>query len=111
MNPEEFKLTKDHLLLLKNFYVEWCDDEYGAPAINPKRPYGNSSVFEDIAEILEWKCAEYGSEEREEQENKARILHQELEIAMQIVLRFAGSAVKPGIYKRKNTYSNEWEKG
>ena len=35
--------------------VQWRDCEYGAPEINPKRPYGNSSVELDICEILGWK--------------------------------------------------------
>jgi len=38
--------------LLKNFQVRWNDCEFGAPEINPKRPYGNSDVEQDMLEIL-----------------------------------------------------------
>lgn len=60
---------------------EWCSCEYGAPAVDPKRPYGNSSVEVDILEILEIKpegddgnseC--YSSEQRE----FARQLHSDM---------------------------------
>lgn len=39
--------------LLKRAYVGWEDSETGAPCINPKRPYGNSDVAEDVREILD----------------------------------------------------------
>lgn len=39
--------------LLTRSYWEWEYCETGAPAINPKRPYGNSDVPEDIREILD----------------------------------------------------------
>ena len=47
-------MTEDHLKLLRRVYVAWDFGEgYGAPGINPKKPYGNSSVERDIAEILD----------------------------------------------------------
>ena len=49
----KFKITDDHIKLLRRAYFQWQDDEYGAPEIDPKRPYGNSYVIGDIAEILE----------------------------------------------------------
>ena len=48
----EFTVTEDHLKLLRRAYVGWDDCEFGAPAIDSKRPYGNSDVIGDIAEIL-----------------------------------------------------------
>lgn len=47
-----FELKEEHTKLLQHAIIEWDDCETGAPAINPKRPYGNSSVAEDVAEIL-----------------------------------------------------------
>ena len=35
--------------------TRWDDCEFGAPAIDCKRPYGNSDVYNDIAKILEIK--------------------------------------------------------
>ena len=51
----EFTVTEDHLKLLRAAcYVYWNPGEgYGAPAINPKKPYGNSDVPRDVAKILE----------------------------------------------------------
>lgn len=46
------KITKNHIKLLQNAEWRMLDIEYEAPGIDPKRPYGNSSVEEDIREIL-----------------------------------------------------------
>lgn len=51
-DKKRFVLTEDHLKLLRAMFVSWDDCEFGAPAVDPKRPYGNSSVYEDMAEIL-----------------------------------------------------------
>ena len=47
---KNFTVTETHLLLLQRMQVGWCGDEFGAPEINPKRPYGNSSVLTDMVE-------------------------------------------------------------
>ena len=47
-----FILTYQHLNLMGNMHVGWQSCETGAPEIDPKRPYGNSDVAEDIANIL-----------------------------------------------------------
>lgn len=51
----EFTVTEDHLKLLRHAWVDcWNEGEgYGAPGINPKKPYGNSYVERDIAEIVD----------------------------------------------------------
>jgi Resolvase, N terminal domain len=51
-NPRHFAITDEHLRLLRRACVMWFDAEFGAPAIDPKRPYGNSIVYADMAEIL-----------------------------------------------------------
>lgn len=48
----EFTVKSEHIKLLRRAYVGWEDCEFGAPAIDCKRPYGNSSVYEDMREIL-----------------------------------------------------------
>jgi hypothetical protein len=50
-----FTVTDEHLKLLRRTNVGWEDGEFGAPSIDCKRPYGNSSVYNDIAEILDIK--------------------------------------------------------
>jgi len=47
-----FTVTDEHVRLLRRAHVGWDSAEFGAPGISPKRPYGNSNVFRDIAEIL-----------------------------------------------------------
>ena len=102
-----FIITENHLKLLKNMYVDWNDCEFGAPRINPKRPYGNSNVVDDIAEILNIKktkenVRDYDKEEaseysdkneyieelewNEEIYNKFNKLHKEMQIVLQICL-------------------------
>lgn len=49
---EEFEITEDHLKLMDEFVVGWNPAETGAPEIDPKRPYGNTSVENDMVKIL-----------------------------------------------------------
>ena len=52
MGKQQFTVTQDHINLLRRAWVDWDDGEFGAPAIDCKRPYGNSDVYTDILEIL-----------------------------------------------------------
>ena len=45
----QFALTEQHIALLRRMNVTWSE---GAPCIDPKRPYGNSTVLDDLAELL-----------------------------------------------------------
>ena len=91
-----FELKEEHLTLLSKTYVTWDNCEFGAPSINPKRPYGNSDVMDDMKDIL----GDYYSE------RELRSFHKELEIALQIVLR--NKTFEPGIFKHTCYY--EWER-
>lgn len=46
------KPTRDHLTLLKSSCWDWNECEFGAASMDPKRPYGNSDVLDDLAELL-----------------------------------------------------------
>ena len=48
----KFYLSPEHLKLLKHCCIDWDDCEFGAPAIDCKRPYGNSGVYPDMLGIL-----------------------------------------------------------
>ena len=52
LDKETFEIKPEHLKLLQKFMVGWSDCEFGAPEIDPKRPYGNSDVEQDMLEIL-----------------------------------------------------------
>ena len=104
----EFTLTEEHLKLLENACVGWQDCETGAPEIDPKRPYGNSSVWLDVAEILGKPLPEDGDEsasgqhlERSTREECER-LHRETETALEIVL--TTRSFLPGRYVLANEY-------
>jgi len=103
----KFTVTEDHLRLMSHFYVGWCDDEYGAPEIDPKRPYGNSDVVNDIAEILGWETPDWGDPEYGELRARARQIHEETKIALQIALRVG--YFKAGFYAKAYAYSEDWK--
>lgn len=56
---KKFELTENHVKLLQRMYIDWDDSEFGAPEVDPKRPYGNSDVHKDMLNILGWtpECA------------------------------------------------------
>jgi hypothetical protein len=107
MNPETFEVTEDHLKLLRAAYVRWDDCEFGAPAIDCKRPYGNSQVLDDIAEIIEPEEYERRgtlSEEAiddymAEHEETFHRLHRETLTVLQIAL--SSGEFKAGTYVRE----------
>lgn len=103
-----FTITEDHLKLARKMYVGWQDCEFGAPEINPKRPYGNSSVYRDIGEILGIAPADIAEEDySEEQKRFMRVLHEQMEYVLQIAL--STGRFEAGNYEGAE-YSNRWRK-
>lgn len=89
---KEFTVTIRHLELLRRMWVGWNHVEFGAPEIDPKRPYGNSDVLCDIAEIIfEPEIMSWDDETREQwignHEAELTLLHAETALALQICLR------------------------
>lgn len=103
-----FTVTEEHIKLLRNAYVGWDDCEYGAPQINPKRPYGNSDVEEDVAELLGIKAEghEWGEKLSTKQSRYCRAIHEETRKALQIFL--STGEMKAGKYMLEG-YSNKWK--
>jgi hypothetical protein len=114
LSVTEFTVTEDHLRLLRRAWVDWDDGEgYGAPGINPKRPYGSSYVEGDIAEILDapdedwiWEDGQKASVTPEAEERLTR-LHVETMAALQIVL--ATGEFRPGRYRRTG-WPIDWQR-
>jgi hypothetical protein len=116
-----FTVTDQHLALLRKANVRWEDVEFGAPAIDGKRPYGNGSVTRDIAEILNepgWQAAVAEDDRHDDdraveswlEENNDRLvrLHAETGIALQIAL--ATGAFATGNYRLAKSYDGTtWE--
>jgi hypothetical protein len=116
-----FEIRPEHIKLLKNMYVGWCNCEFGAPEIDPKRPYGNSDVIGDIIDILgvkdgnniritlsgkEHYVYNYG-DISSEIKNMLTQLHHETQTVLQIILNT--ETFRTGKYKLKDKYSINWE--
>ena len=103
---EPFLLTAQHLKLLRNAHVDWDATEYGAPAIDPKRPYGNGDVEADVCRLLGWnKEGDDGSQLcwSSRQRQTAMSIHRGTETALQIILAL-GVWPLPGMYRRIDRY-------
>ena len=103
----EFTVTDEHLKLLRRAYVDWDDCEFGAPAIDCKRPYGNSDVIGDIGEILGYPEEHYQDEDGDRHETiEANFtqLHAETAIVLQIAL--ATGEFRPGRYVCDKYHAN-----
>lgn len=100
-----FNLTHEHLTLLRNANVVWVQSMRGAPAVDPKRPYGNSDMAKDVARLLEWTWD--GEDMSDAMVERAERLHSETALAMQICLSLG--TFKAGRYERAAGYGErEW---
>lgn len=106
----DFTVTGQHLALLRRASIAWCALEpYGSPAVDPNRPYGNSSVFGDIAEITDpdgfaaaWPDeAAYAAYMTAGEERFLR-LHVETMVALRIAL--SAGEFKAGRYTRPQRF-------
>lgn len=91
MKPATFTITADHLTLLRASEWRESDCEFGAPEMDGKRPYGNSSVESDLAEAEQERALEAETD-------RLVTVHRELPM----VLNVATSAMSwtPGTYTR-----------
>ena len=108
-NSTVFELTQQHLDLLRETSISWDDCEFGAPCIDCKRPYGNSDVETDIADIIKLpKKGNWDSTEEmwnEKAQEKLAEIHKETQIALQIILHC--QTFETGKYK---LLKNGWQK-
>lgn len=106
-----FELKPDHIRLIRRMNVGYnADTEFGAPEIDPKRPYGNSDVFNDIGEILGIgaKGGDHTDPEyTEEQCAEFLAIHKETATALQVVL--SSGSFEPGMYYSKK-YHREYKR-
>src|SRR5258708_23718124 len=115
LSVTKFTVTEDQLKLLGHAWVVWDEGEgYGAPGINPKKPYGNSYVQRDIARILDAPDGDWELEDGEkayvtpEAEERFTRLHVETMVALQIVL--ATGEFRPGRYLREAPWGIDWQR-
>lgn len=112
---DTFTVTELHLRLLRRFNLEWDDTEQGAPAVDPRRPYGTKWVLHDLAELLdpegfaavpEGDDAALGAYEQEHAEALMRA-HRETFKALDIVL--ATGQFTAGTYRRSDPWARDWK--
>lgn len=98
-----FEITEDHLTLLAaaDFFEDDC--EFGAPAMHPKRPYGNSGVVLDLAELLIPGWDDMTEQRQEdvlaEQEDRLVRVHRDLSSVLNVAT--SARSFKPGVYERE----------
>lgn len=97
MSELRFTVTDDHLVLARRMHVGWDGDEFGAPAVDSKRPYGNSDVLDDMREIL----GRPGATDDELNE-----LHRQMKTVLQIALRVG--TFRAGEYVAR-LYFEDWK--
>ena len=103
-----FTVTDNHIKLAKMAKVSWDECEFGAPGIDPKRPYGESGVLLSIAEIIGLKLFINSDEEKQmskEQVELCQQLHCEMETVLQILL--SNCHLEAGKYEAEE-YSSIW---
>lgn len=106
----KFRLTQEHLTMLKSLMFEWphesdaedliSDGRWPAPMLDPKRPYGDMSYFElDMAHILGLTFKIENGEKvlTEAQEKPLQLLHWQMLGALQVFVENAD--FKPGVYE------------
>jgi hypothetical protein len=108
VSEQTFELTPELVKLLRASVVDdqFMGYEYGAAAINPKRPYGNSSVLRGVAEILGLPTNEDG-DPLGEAWTRAHLLHQQTPLALQVVL--STGSFEPGLYERVTGSDRAWK--
>lgn len=84
---ERFTVTDEHLKLARRMYIRYEDAiEFGGPAIDPKRPYGNGDVYRDMREILGYPDPDDDPDIDGDEASMLR-LHKEMATVLQIALR------------------------
>jgi hypothetical protein len=107
MTEQRFTVTEQHIKLLRAANVSWGDDEFGAPCVDPERPYGNSAVYADIAHLI-WEIETSDSDIFSDSMVEAMDrLHGETKTALQIFL--ATGVMEPGDYVAPQ-YTRNWRK-
>lgn len=113
IDKQYFEVRGDHLDLLDHIWFGYNDwTEFGAPEVDPKRPYGNSSVYEDIGEILGIEPGSepdrYGDREfTQEQKDYMLQTHKEMQHVLQILA--STRSIEVGKYE-KEKYGVKWVK-
>lgn len=94
LKPEHIKLMTE--LNFRSIVSTDSSDRY-RPAIDFKRPFGNSGATTNVCEIMGWYCDEKSEKYAPEDIERAETLIIELPVALQIVMQ--NHTFEPGIYE------------
>lgn len=100
---QEFRLTGDHLALLRAARVVWDRGWWGGPRVCGRTPFGRANgtdVPAAVARVLGWEWVGGGAGVPPRLAERAWELHAELLPALQILCQLAGSEVGPGLWRR-----------
>lgn len=97
-----FTLTREHVDLLRAMEWQWDHCEFGAPAVDCKRPFGSSSgIYGDIAAAVGWV---YDPDDQEQEDELGRLYRETLTALM---VGLSCGLFEPGEYERT---SSGWER-
>ena len=100
---EQFELKPEHLKLLKAMEQQWQECDAGAPSFNSKRPFGNSAVEQDIANLLGITREGEDGGLSEKQYTDLYKLYRGTQETLQIIISQVNEAIiKPGVYVTKD---------
>jgi hypothetical protein len=90
-----FTIYQEHLDLLRAMEWEWNDCEFGAPAVDCKRPFGSSSGYHyDMAKAVGWQ---YDADSQEQEDELMRLYRETMTVLM---IGVAVGSFEPGQYVR-----------
>lgn len=101
-----FTVTPAHLTLLKrlSFVHDWGDYYVGGAAVSRRRPYGNSDIYGDLAELAgipepNW---DEGEDWTEPQIQHMLGLHYDMAQVLNLAVEMYPEPLTPGLYARKS---------
>lgn len=107
--PRSFVLTKEHVILLRNSWIDDLVTIDSAARLDQKRPYGTKSIIMSAAELLDVKTIEtYEGEEVISRADGERVekIHNETGVALQVIL--SSGSFKLGLYQTSGQYVKDW---
>jgi len=107
LRTTEFTVKPEHLKLADAMWCSWDPAEFGAPAVDAKRPYGNSDVVGDILVELDIPDVDDEDDRPDELIEQAEWIHTEMAVVLQILLQHAEVGISPGRYRKRNY---RWER-
>ena len=96
---ERVTVTEDHVKLVNNLKFDINATEFGAPTVDPKRPFGNSDVYADMERILKGRKVSSDFDVGERRKRQLDKLYVQLKDCLQILCDTL--SLKPVTYERR----------